>query len=280
MIIAAILDSGLAPNRPEFPHLLPGHNFSLITRNPHWVKGMPTREFWMAPDPRDTADDYGHGTHVTGIVVANAQTPITILPVKISSANGQSTAGMIMDGMRFAIASGAKVINLSIGSAGVDDYEDIMLYAEHSGVVVVCAAGNNGSNELYYPGADPLCLSVGAVNHHGDRCGFSNHGAWVNCYGLGQSVNSTVPNYPCPIWSRSGRRILSGTSMAAPMVTAQVCDLIARNPGIKPAEVRGHLQGYSYKPVPVIPVPIPIIIPTTPTNPTLPIIPSIPTTSA
>lgn len=257
MVTVAILDSGLAPNRPEFPNVLPGHNFSLITRNPHWIKGMPNREFWMAPDPHDTTDDYGHGTHVAGIVVANAPN-VRILPVKVSNASGQSTSGLIEAGIRFAIEQGAKVINISLGSPDVDSYADIVDYVEASGVTLVCAAGNDGSLELYYPGASEYSISVGALNHKGDRCSFSNHGKWVDCWTLGQSVDSTVPNYPCPLWSKSGRRVLSGTSMAAPLITAFVAGLYESFPNNTPADIRSKMTHYHFQPVTAVPISLPI----------------------
>lgn len=252
MIRIAVLDSGLAPNRPEFPNVVPGHSFGQLKPNPLWRKGMPTREYWLLRDPSDSTDDFGHGTHVAGIIVANATVPVEILPVKISDHQGDSTPGWIEEGIVYAVNNGAQIINLSLGTNFGEYLDAAIEFAEASNVLIVAAAGNDNSSELYYPAASEFVLSVGAVSHAGTVAAFSNRGNWITCYGLGVSVESTVPTYPCHFWSKTGRCFLSGTSQAAPSIAGMAAAKVQS--GMKPADIRKSFQGFRYTPLVTSPV--------------------------
>ncbi len=150
-------------------------------------------------------DDCGHGTHVAGIIAGNAasSTGLTcfnsysgvapqanIVSVKVLNATGGGTVSQVISGIQWVVANKAKynigVINLSLGHPVGESYtQDPLCQAVESawksGIVVVCAAGNDGrlnanatsgaDNEGYgtnygsieAPGNDPYVITVGAM---------------------------------------------------------------------------------------------------------------------
>jgi thermitase len=169
-----------------------------------------------------TNDVYGHGTHVAGIAAAATNNGVgvagvgfsaSILNVKVLGDDGYGTTSTITNGIYWAAGSGAKVINLSLGSAAAcSSFEQAAVnQALSSGAVVVAAAGNDGAAGVWAPGSCAGVVSVGATDSADARATFSNHGTGVDIVAPGQSIYSTFKN--------GGYNTLSGTSMSTPHVS-------------------------------------------------------------
>lgn len=125
--------------------------------------------------------------------------------------------------------------------------------------MVVAPAGNQNCTVRQYPAAFSLTYSnvagVGSVDENGDPSSFSNHGPWVNCCTGGENVASTfvdywdgetedgdptafVPeeNWPHPDKLFSGWALWSGTSFAAPRVTAAIAEAVASGTATNPLD--------------------------------------------
>ena len=104
-------------------------------------------------------------------------------------------------------------------------------------LIVVAAAGNNKSDEPFYPAALPFVIGVGSVDKNGKRSEFSNHGEWVDTEALGEDVESSFvgPNLiePGGGGQRDEGAIWSGTSFAAPRITGHLAAAMTVNPGNK-----------------------------------------------
>jgi len=166
-------------------------------------------------------DQNGHGTHVAGVIAAEANNGIggaglapgaKILPVRALDTNGNGFWSDVANGIVYAVNQGAGVINLSLGG----DTDDPSLraainYALGNGRIVVAAVGNDGTGAATYPAAYPGVIGVAASDGADRVASFSNHGQAVDLAAPGVGILSTVPGD----FASS-----SGTSMAAPFVSA------------------------------------------------------------
>ena len=241
-------------------------------------------------------DDYGHGTHVAGIIAGNGHDSegrrrgiapgATLLVEKVLDASGQGYISNVIAAIDFAIANrdtlGLRVINLSVAAGVFESYttDPLTLAAKRAvdaGLVVVSAAGNLGRSAegkvqiggVGAPGNAPWVISVGASSHNGtvDRAddsvaAFSSRGPTAidfqpkpDLVAPGVGIESiaeagstlwntkpamrlwgTVPTATEPYLS------LSGTSMAAPVVSATIALMLQANPSLTPNLVKAILE--------------------------------------
>jgi subtilisin family serine protease len=198
-----------------------------------------------------------HGTHVAGIIAAAADNSIgvagvapdvEIMDLSVSSdpGGGSITASSIARAIRYATDNGADVVNLSLGTSpgapveAVQPIINAVEYAESRGVLLVAAAGNNGvdiDSAAVYPASTPTSnmIAVGASTPGEVRADFSNHGSTVDIFAPGHYILSTTPG--------NDYRFMSGTSQAAPMVTAIAALYLEVAPGTDPVGVTDQLVG-------------------------------------
>lgn len=183
----------------------------------------------------DPMDEYGHGTHVAGIIgaVGNNQTGVAgvmwrsrILPVRALNQNGEGSDLDIAAGIAYAVQMGAKVINASWGGYASSQTEmDAVSDANAKGVLFVAAAGNDSNNNDLnpaYPASYPFgnIISVAATDQNDLRVPFSNFGySTVDVGAPGVYIISTVPTWMADSYGYGYLEQFSGTSMAAPHVT-------------------------------------------------------------
>jgi hypothetical protein len=224
-------------------------------------------------------DDTGHGTAMASIIVgqgsfSSSAIPFVgsaagavIMPVKILDAANQGTEFWLAEGIRYAVLSGADVINLSLDFArnyvpGAS-LREALAQARAARVVVVAASGNTGGGRVLYPAAFPDVLSVGAVrldatsgyavasySNSGDALDLVAPGGMphqdVNSDGLwdGALTQSFPPGFPTQIswW------LVAGTSPATAHASAAAAALIGA--GVAPEAVRPLLQATAAPMVP------------------------------
>ena len=207
------------------------------------------------------ADDYGHGTHVSGIAAAatNNGTGIaglalnsTIIPVKVCDSGGSCSDSSIANGIAWAVAHGARVINLSLGGYGFSKTMcDAVKAANAQGAVVAAATGNDGDPRFpSYPAACPGAIGVGATGNDDDNIAwFSNWdypGVFVTAPGGNDfdpsdndattQILSTVP-FSLLSFGPALYQSIEGTSMSTPYVSGLAALLLSQRPGRTPADV-------------------------------------------
>ncbi|MGI8510765.1 MAG: S8 family peptidase [Gemmatimonadaceae bacterium] len=195
-----------------------------------------------------------HGTHVAGIIGAVRGNGIGIdgiaPAVRIMSVrtvpDGDERDKDVANAIRYAVDNGANVINMSFGK-GYSPFksvvDDAVRYADAHGVLLVHAAGNDGAdlaqssnfpNRTYASGGIAAnWIEVGASSWRGGdtlAVSFSNYGQQqVDVFAPGEDIYSTVPG---------GYQRLSGTSMAAPVVSGLAALIMAYYPDLKAADVK------------------------------------------
>ena len=199
----AVIDSGIDAEHQGFDGKVVGKTW--------YREGTPLSE-----------DD--HGTHVAGTIHFLAP-DAALYDYRVFGAAGKlGVTAAIAQSIRDAVdKDGCHVINMSLGGpAPSPAIKEAVQYAHSKGVLLVCAAGNSGddnilTNEISWPASFPQCLSIAAVQkRHGLPVAvFSNSNAQVDYAGIGVDVVSLKPG--------GGYQTMSGTSMACP----HVCGLIA-----------------------------------------------------
>lgn len=165
-----------------------------------------------------------HGTHVAGTICADTTLKgvapdAKIRDYRVLDVNGSGSFLNVTAAVRAAADDGCHIINMSLGaSTSYSPLQTAIRYAVSKGVLVVCAAGNEGAGKLSYPGAYPEVVSVGAVQFDSvtgnltlpQTPWFSNTNPQVDLCADGWQVNSCIPG------NRYTR--YSGTSMATPHI--------------------------------------------------------------
>jgi len=180
----------------------------------------------------DPMDDHGHGTHVAGIIAAQAGNSsggvgvaynTQILAIKAAQYSGVLSSSDIAQAIYYAVQQGADVINMSFGGYARSQLEEDALAVAFGQAVLVAAAGNDGKVNLpcplgrdMYPAAYNWVLGVMASAPGGGRASFSNYDCTPHDsheYELlapGVDVWSSLPFEQYAAWD--------GTSMATPVV--------------------------------------------------------------
>lgn len=237
-ITVAVLDTGVDVHPEYRDAMLPGRDFVDILDGAGKFIGD-----YLGFD-EDPDDLVGHGTHVAGIIAAQGRgmprgvvPNCKILPVRVLGAmqRGEKRfgAGLVDNinvGIKWAVDQGADVINMSLGIRHTDGglpHEEVVEYAKQKGVTIVAASGNDGSEELYYPGALPYVICVGAVDEAGEVAAFSTYGKQVTLVAPGTEIYSTYLD--------GEYAFSSGTSHASPFVAGAVAMLrsFARKKGAR-----------------------------------------------
>jgi subtilisin family serine protease len=255
----AIIDSGLDGTNPEFPA-------SRIVAERSFVGGGPL------------TDQQGHGTFVAGEIAASIDGkgtvgiafPALLIIAKIAGADPSVSPDAEAAAIRWSVDRGAQVINLSLGGtrdplhAANDSYSAVeasaIEYAVRHDVVVVAAVGNSDETPSSpwpwadYPAALPHVIGVSALTQAGNVPTFSNRDQIYNDLSApGQNIFSTLPlaltadRPTCPDqgYSDCGPedfRQASGTSFAAPQVTAAAALLLAMRPTLRADQVSNIIE--------------------------------------
>ncbi|MRM90510.1 hypothetical protein EAI28_19475 [Faecalicatena contorta] len=200
----------------------------------------------------------GHGTHVSGIIAAQANngegiagvgsaldnSVVDLMVVDVFSQDQKTSVSYVLKGLEYARNAGAKVINLSLGmrKSEIGLYDDLLSRMCRSladeGIIIICAAGNYGTGDNgsinVIPSDYDSTISVIAVDNNMQKASSS-------CYGSLKDISAPGVN----IWSTlkgGSYGNMNGTSMAAPEVAGVAAMMCSLNPELSVEEVRTILQ--------------------------------------
>ncbi|MFJ4844242.1 MULTISPECIES: S8 family peptidase [unclassified Streptomyces] len=237
----AVLDTGYDPNHPD-------------------LAGVVTESANFTGEP-NTDDLMGHGTHVTSTIAGSGALSagrwkgvapgVRILSGKVCTADGNCDNSAIIEGLAWAAQHGAKVINLSLGdtdTAETDAVEAMVdTVSRDYGVLVVAAAGNNGSgSKVSSPASADRALAVGAAETDDDRAVFSSVGPRTGDSGLKPDVIAPgvgiVAARAGGTTAEDGYITMDGTSMATPHVAGAAAVLFQQHPDWTAEQVKRQLM--------------------------------------
>ena len=207
-------------------------------------------------------DDFGHGTHCAGIIGGNGAASngkykgmapeVSLIGIKVLGKDGSGSLDNILAGIKYAASTDAQVISMSLGSNEHSQaIDDAVTKAVAGGKIVICAAGNSGpsAKTIGCPADTPDALTVGATDKSDNIASFSSRGPTkdgrikpdvcapgkdiVSTRATGTNDGKAIDNYYLS---------MSGTSMACPMVSGIVADLLQKKPDLTPAQVKDILE--------------------------------------
>jgi serine protease AprX len=224
-----------------------------------------------------TQDAYGHGTHVAGIIAADAGDGLhvgvapraTIYNLRVTADDGSATEGDIVTALDWIYSNhrtyNIRVANISMQSGVANDYTTSPLDAAverlwFDGVVVVVSSGNRGTDagsEFYPPANDPFVITVGAMDDLGTAqpdddavIAWSSQGLTQqsilkpDLLAPGRRILSTLApgstlGAEYPQFIQDGSYIaLSGSSMAAPTISGTAALMLNYQPSLQPDQVK------------------------------------------
>jgi thermitase len=251
-ITVAVLDTGIDANHPDLTRNLwtnPGELPANGLDDDHNgfvddVHGADT-----VNGDGDPADGLGHGTAVAGVIgargdngvgVSGVAWRVRLMPVKVLPDQGYGTTASLVAGLRYALANGARVVNMSLNGADRSlALEEAIAAADAQGVLVVASAGNDGADRDSLPSypasvVSPAVVSVASSNRGGRLAFASAYGATsVDIAAPGDNILST------DLGGRYGTH--SGTSFSAAYVSGAAALLAAAKPTASSSQVRGAL---------------------------------------
>jgi serine protease AprX len=282
----AVIDSGIQETEDLRGRIVYRENF--VEEDPRKPK-----------DDRSARDDYGHGTHVAGVLAGDGQKSggkfagmapkARLISLRVLSDSGEGRDSYVIAAIQRAIELKSKfnirVMNLSLGRPIYESFrtDPLCLAVESAwkaGIVVVVAAGNEGRNNtagnlgygtILAPANDPYVITVGAMKTEGTLsrgddsiASYSSKGPSVldniikpDIVAPGNRMVSILSHrnallaelFPANVVNKDYIR-LSGTSVAAPMVSGAAALLLQKQPALTPDQVKARLMKTAVKSFP------------------------------
>jgi hypothetical protein len=221
-VTVAILDSGIDPTHPDLVgQLVPGWNFYDNNSN--------------------TADVYGHGTLVAGVVAALGNNAIGVagvawgaklMPVRVTDTSGIGTLSAFANGLTYAADHGARIANLSFPVQSSASTQAAAQYFVNKGGVVFNSAGNYATLDSTPPSSS--LVSVSATGNTDVIASWSSYGPYVDLAAPGVGI-----------WTTSlggGYSAVSGTSFSSPLSAGVAALMMSVNRGLAPSQIVSLLE--------------------------------------
>jgi subtilisin family serine protease len=269
----AILDSGIDPDHRELSGLVNPNLSARVIASPTACLFSHAKSLW--------ADNFYHGTYVSGIVTTNDSSIAGVAPnvrlvaVKVLDSLGSGSFSDIICGLQYAVLiARPRVINMSLGAtfkgntAGLVAFQQFFAqfvnFANSQGVVVVSASGNDGKNlgvphpfmALPCEAGAQLCVSATGPSDH--LAHYSNFGRSAIAVAAPGGENQFLPKNPTPaqqfaalILGPCARAlcgterqylVAAGTSAAAPHVSGLAALIASQNPMLSASAIMSIIE--------------------------------------
>uniref|UniRef100_A0A0G4GTY2 subtilisin n=1 Tax=Chromera velia CCMP2878 TaxID=1169474 RepID=A0A0G4GTY2_9ALVE len=244
--LIAVVDTGISTIHPDLDQsVLDGYDF----QNSRGYTGSFETD-------RPLNDDNGHGSHVSCLVSGEGQggdavfggaprATRKLLAAKALDSNQDTTVSIAVSALDWAIGKGAKISNNSYGAPMSEEpvaLKEAVKRAGNAGMLFIAAAGNNGMNTKtspFYPGSFTASegfdhvINVASLKPEGTLRSDSNY----------MDVDLAAPGHEIfSCWQGSQYKAISGTSMAAPIVSGAAALIWSIQPTLTPAQVKTLLM--------------------------------------
>lgn len=196
----------------------------------------------------DITDTNGHGTTVAGLLADLTPDHVELMLLRVFNDEGKASRTMVLTALQYAVEQGVDVINMSLGwpnATAADTFLNAAIEAAYAaGIPIVCAAGNNRSDaQRTYPANHSRTVAVSAL-YENMRFAETWPGGAGSCYGA--AVDFCAPGTAVVTAAAGGgTKTSSGTSLAAPHITACLADILLAEPDLSPEQAYGVLRTYA-----------------------------------
>ena len=240
--IVAVIDSGVDVRHPAFAGELWSNPRERRNGRDDDGNGLvDDLHGWdFAGGDASVADGLGHGTAVAGVVAEQGGRSVRIMALRAGGAEGPNDRAIVRS-IAYALRHGARVLNLSFGADFGSAWMEKAFRGWRERVLVVAGAGNDGQDvdaKRVWPCASssPNVLCVAAATPTGLPAEWTNFGRrTVDLAAPGTDIRAPRPG--------GGSHLVSGTSFAAPFVSAAAARLWAQRPRASAHDIRGALLG-------------------------------------
>jgi hypothetical protein len=192
------------------------------------LAGVPIAQTSVLSDGERPAPS-DHGTAIAGLIAGNPSggypgfAPGARIFAATVFSQGRGSVGARLEnvaaGLDWMASQGVRIVNLSMEGSPNAAFEDVLARARAAGLVMIAAAGNEGTATPRYPAASPSTIAVTAVDAAGRAYPSANTGG---------HIEFSAPGVDLYVARNSGGGYRSGTSYSAPIVTALVARQAAR----------------------------------------------------
>lgn len=225
-VTVAVIDSGVDYTHPMLKNRVIRHKYDFIDND------------------NDSMDEFGHGTHVAGIIADTTSSNVKIASYRVADKYGNASIIGLIEAIKQAMTDKVDIINLSMGSrmssksVNAKMLAAVLSQANKKGIVVVAAAGNEGTTaKTVWPACYSSVVAVSALKESNGTVSiadYSNYGDIVDFCAPGSEINSA--------YLRGEYKTLSGTSMATPFVTSAFALLKSYNYNLSSGEMEKILK--------------------------------------
>jgi subtilisin family serine protease len=256
-IVVAVLDTGVDANHPDLknnmwvnPDEIPSNGIDddgngYVDDVHGWNFGYDNNDVTPELDYDYYYGVSGHGTMVSGVIAAvgnngvgvcgvNWQCSIMALRVSLDFTTQEAA-----EGLDYAAANGARIVNMSFGGDVFGPEGDLVLKtaidnAYDQGVLLVASAGNSDTSRVNYPAGFPNVVAVASTNGEDAKTGHSTFGTWVDIAAPGTDIVTT---------DLGGTYLATaGTSFSSPYVAAIAALVLSHRPDLTNIQVRAILE--------------------------------------
>lgn len=213
----AVVDSGINYNHELFKNRV-----------------VRTKMDFSTDNTGDEMDKAGHGTKVAGAIAKSTPSNVKLFAYKIFDKNLKGTSSGVVAALSYInqLKNKPDIINCSFTTGGLGTVIDELV---DMGVTVVASAGNDGKKVYKQPAIFDSVITVAATNQYGYAWSSSSYGSCVDISAPGVSVYTA--NFPV----NNSYAQFSGTSMAAPLVSAAAAYVLMENKKYTPEQVKQEL---------------------------------------
>lgn len=193
---------------------------------------------------REGTDCHGHGTHVASLAAGKTYgvaKDVRVYSVRVLDCDNSGPWSVVLDGLDHVSTVVAErgrpaVLSLSFGGDYFRTVDEVMQRLHSDGLFSVSAAGNEMTDACTRtPASSRFTVTVGGSSRTDNIYFATNYGQCVDIFAPGDSI--TGADHRCSACSK----VLSGTSMATPMVSAAAAILLSQEPLLKPQALRNRL---------------------------------------